>query len=84
MPEPVLRASEYMRTPQVDMLLLGRGEQMRELAGHLIRCLLGRLLVAGMSIMASGHDGRPLDYTELERWTRIGYERGMRSRKGER
>lgn len=30
MPEPVLRASEYMRTPQVDMLLLGRGEQMRE------------------------------------------------------
>ena len=31
-------------------------------------------------------DGRgfPLDYDELERWTRVGYERGTRSRKGER
>ena len=25
-----------------------------------------------------------MDYDELERWTRVGYERGMRSRKGER
>jgi hypothetical protein len=25
-----------------------------------------------------------LDYGELERWTRVGYERGMRSRMGER
>jgi len=29
--------------------------------------------------MASGHDGKPMDYDELERWTRIGYERGMSS-----
>jgi hypothetical protein len=42
------------------------------------------LVAAGMLIMAGGHDGKPLDYGELERWTRVGYERGMRSRKGER
>jgi hypothetical protein len=42
------------------------------------------LVAAGMLIMAAGHDGRPLDYEALERWTRVGYERGMRSRKGER
>jgi hypothetical protein len=37
-----------------------------------------------MLIMASGHDGKPMDYDELERWTRTGFERGMRFRKGER
>jgi hypothetical protein len=42
------------------------------------------LVAAGMLIMAGGYDGKPLDYSELERWTRVGYERGMRSRKGER
>jgi hypothetical protein len=42
------------------------------------------LLVTGTLIMAGGYDGRPLDYSELERWTRVGYDRGMRSRKGER
>jgi hypothetical protein len=42
------------------------------------------LVAAGMLIMAGGHDGKPLDYDDLERWTRVGYERGMRSRKGER
>ena len=42
------------------------------------------LVAAGMLIMASGHDGKPMDHDELERWTRIGYERGMRFRKGER
>jgi hypothetical protein len=42
------------------------------------------LVAAGMLIMASGHDGKPLDYDEPERWTRVGFERGMRSRKGER
>jgi hypothetical protein len=42
------------------------------------------LIGAGMLILAGGGNGRPLDYDELERWTRIGYERGMRSRKGER
>jgi hypothetical protein len=41
-------------------------------------------VAAGMLIMASGQDGKPLDFDELERWTRIGYERGMRPRKGER
>jgi hypothetical protein len=34
--------------------------------------------------MAAGHDGEPLDYEELERWTRVGYEREIRSRRGER
>ena len=42
------------------------------------------LVGAGMLIMASGHDGKPLDMKELERWTRIGFERGIRFRKGER
>jgi hypothetical protein len=42
------------------------------------------LIAAGMLIMAGGHDGKPLDFEELERWTRVGYERGMRFRKGER
>jgi hypothetical protein len=36
-----------------------------------------------MLIMAGGDTGTPLDYHELDRWTRIGYERGMMSRKGE-
>ena len=42
------------------------------------------LIAAGMLIMAGGGNGKPLDYDELERWTRVGFERGMRSRKGER
>jgi hypothetical protein len=42
------------------------------------------LVAAGMLIMAAGHDGRPLDYEALERWTRVGYERGMKWRQGER
>jgi hypothetical protein len=42
------------------------------------------LVAARMLIMAGGHDGKPLDCDALERWTRVGYERGMRSRKGER
>jgi hypothetical protein len=42
------------------------------------------LVAAGMLIMAAGHEGKPLDYKELERWTRVGFERGTRFRKGER
>jgi hypothetical protein len=42
------------------------------------------LVAAGMLIMAAGHDGKPMDYDELERWTRVGFERGTRFRKGER
>jgi hypothetical protein len=42
------------------------------------------LIGAGMLIVAGGGHGLPLDYDELERWTRVGYEREMRSRKGER
>jgi hypothetical protein len=42
------------------------------------------LIAAGMLIMAGGHDGKPLDHDALERWTRVGFERGMRSRHGER
>jgi hypothetical protein len=42
------------------------------------------LVAAGMLIMAAGHDGKPLDYQALERWTRVGYERGMKWRQGER
>jgi hypothetical protein len=42
------------------------------------------LVAAGMWIMAGGYDGQPLDYEKLERWTRVGFERGTRFRKGER
>lgn len=42
------------------------------------------LIAAGMLIMSGGHDGKPLDFEALERWTRVGYERGIRFRKGER
>jgi hypothetical protein len=42
------------------------------------------LVSAGMLILAGGGRGFPLDYDELERWTRVGYERGMRQRAGER
>jgi hypothetical protein len=42
------------------------------------------LIGAGMLILAAGGRGLPMDYDELGRWTRIGYERGMKSRKGER
>jgi hypothetical protein len=42
------------------------------------------LVAAGMLIMAGGNDGKPMDFEALERWTRTGYERGMRFRKGER
>jgi hypothetical protein len=41
------------------------------------------LIAAGLLILAGGR-GFPLDYDELERWTRVGFERGMRSRHGER
>jgi hypothetical protein len=37
-----------------------------------------------MLILAGGGNGKPLDYGELERWKRVGYERGMKSLKGER
>jgi hypothetical protein len=42
------------------------------------------LIGAGMLILAGGGRGLPFDYHELEGWTRVGYERGMRSRRGER
>jgi hypothetical protein len=41
-------------------------------------------IAAGLLIMAGGHDGKPLDFEALERWARVGFERGTRFRKGER
>jgi len=35
-------------------------------------------------ILAAGGRGTPLDYSELERRTRVGYERGSAARRGER
>ena len=40
------------------------------------------LIGAGMLILAGGSRGLPMDYDELERWTRVGFERGMASRRG--
>jgi hypothetical protein len=31
------------------------------------------LVADGMLIMAAGHDGKPLDYDTLERWTQVGF-----------
>lgn len=42
------------------------------------------LITAGTLIMAGGGNGTPLDSDELERWTRVGYKRGIASRRGER
>jgi hypothetical protein len=42
------------------------------------------LIGAGMLILAGDGRGLPLDYDELERWARVGYERGLASRRGER
>jgi hypothetical protein len=42
------------------------------------------LIAAGMLILAGGGRGIPLDYSELERWSRVGYERGIAMRRGER
>ena len=39
---------------------------------------------SGVWAGASGGNCTPLDCDELERWTRVGFERGMRSPKGER
>ena len=41
------------------------------------------LIGAGMLIAAGDGRGMPFD-DELERWTRLGFERGMRSGQGER
>jgi hypothetical protein len=42
------------------------------------------LVGAGTLILAGNGRGLPFDYDELERWTRVRYERGIRSRKGGR
>jgi hypothetical protein len=35
-----------------------------------------------MLIMADGGNGTPLDYRELERWTRVSHERGKITSRG--
>jgi hypothetical protein len=42
------------------------------------------LIGAGMLIVAGDGRGLPMDYDELARWTRVGFERGMAMRRGER
>jgi hypothetical protein len=42
------------------------------------------LIGAVILILAGGGHGLPMDYDELERWMTVGYERGMRFRKGKR
>jgi hypothetical protein len=32
----------------------------------------------GHELIGAGGPGKPLDYSELERWTRVGFERGWR------
>jgi hypothetical protein len=47
-------------------------------------CVGHELIAAGRLILAAGGKGTPLDYGELERWTRLGYERGTAFRRRER
>jgi hypothetical protein len=42
------------------------------------------LIAAGMPILAGGRAGRPLDYVELERWSRVGFQRGTAALLGKR
>jgi hypothetical protein len=42
------------------------------------------LIGAGMLILAGGGRDLPMDYDELERRTRVGYQRGTKSLRGER
>jgi hypothetical protein len=42
------------------------------------------LIGAGMLILAGDGRDLPFDYDELERWSRVGFERGERFRNGER
>jgi hypothetical protein len=42
------------------------------------------LIAAGMHILAADGRSVPLACGELERWARVGYERGTRGRQGER
>ena len=42
------------------------------------------LIAAGMLIMAGGGNGHRSIMTNWSSWTRVGFERGMGSRKGER
>jgi hypothetical protein len=42
------------------------------------------LIGAAMLILAGGGNGDPLDYGELERWTRVGFEPGDEVEEGER
>jgi hypothetical protein len=41
------------------------------------KVLVPWLIAAVKLILAAGGTGTPLDYGDLERWTRIGFERGM-------
>jgi hypothetical protein len=42
------------------------------------------LIGAAMLIVAGDGRGLPIDYDELERWTRVGFERGTAAGRGER
>ena len=42
------------------------------------------LIAADMLILAGGGADRPLDYVELERWSRVGFQRGIAALHGER
>jgi len=64
---------------------LFRGPRTRASASTAFFSHIGHeLIAAGMIILAAGCRGLPFDYDELERWTRVGYERGIRFRKGGR
>jgi hypothetical protein len=85
-------SSAWLMVPRASSAAVGSSDILAEAAGMQAGSWFAwpsthvghELIAAGMLIMAAGHDGKPLDYKELERWTRVGYERGMKWRQGER
>jgi hypothetical protein len=63
------------------MKILGTGARRRRISKK-YTLFTGR--ASRSEFMAGGGNGTQLDYEELECWTRVGFERGTQSRKGER
>jgi|SRR5215216_5797665 len=70
--------------PELRQLADGHGEVLAEAAGITAGSWVAwpsthvgyEIVAAGMLIMVSGHDGKSMDYDELERWTRVGTSAG--------
>jgi hypothetical protein len=60
------------------------GRQFAEAVHHTVSNLDARRYAQPGGVFLDSEPMISLDYSALERWTRVGFERGMRFRKGER